>query len=191
MRELLFDSSFVAIDIETTGFDTKHAEIIELAAVRVEGGIVTDSFSSLINPGFFIPERVKELTGITNTMLVGKPKINEVLPEFLEFIGSDVVVAHNVEQDMKFLDRYARYILKRKLKLSKLCTLKLSRKLLPGMSSYTLKHLADHFGIDCPRQHRALNDALTTAYLFLELLKLLWNNYGVGDYLTIKQLSKS
>jgi DNA polymerase-3 subunit epsilon len=191
MRELLFDSSFVAIDIETTGFDVRYAEIIEVAAVRVEGGMITDSFSSLVNPGFFIPDRVRELTGITNTMLVGKPKIDKVLPQFLDFIGDDVVVAHNVEQDMRFLNRYSREVLKRKLRLSHLCTVRISRRLIPGLSSYKLYNLADYFGIEFQRKHRALSDALITAQVFLELLKLLWNHYGIGDYLGIKHLSRT
>ncbi len=186
MRELLFDSSFTAIDLETTGFDVNHSEVIEIAAVKVEGGVITETFSSLVNPGFFISQKIRELTGITNTMLVGKPPIHDILPDFLKFVNGDVIVAHNVEQDIRFLKKY----LKGRFKVPALCTLKLSRKLVPGLVSYTLDSLADHFSISRERKHRALDDALTTAYLFLELLNLLWNNYGIGDYLSIKRLAK-
>ncbi|WP_457601487.1 3'-5' exonuclease, partial [Hydrogenivirga sp.] len=116
MNEHLLDSTFVVIDVETTGFDVNHAEIIDIGAVRVEGGIITDTFSSLIDPGFFIPDRIKELTGITNAMVVGSPKMREVLPEFMDFIGEDIIVGHHITQDIKFIDKYTRLYMKSKFK---------------------------------------------------------------------------
>ncbi|MEJ7554109.1 MAG: exonuclease domain-containing protein, partial [Aquificaceae bacterium] len=81
MREILLESTFVSIDVEATGFDPSKSEIIEIACVRVEGGVITDRFSSLVYPGYPLPQRITDLTGITNAMLVGKPKMEEVLPK--------------------------------------------------------------------------------------------------------------
>ncbi len=191
MKEHLLDSTFVVIDVEATGFDVNYAEIIDVGAVRVEGGIITETFSSLVDPGFFIPDRVKELTGITNAMLVGSPKITTVLPQLMDFIGDSIVVGHNIIQDIRFIDKYTRIYMKKKFKRPYICTLQLSRKLLPSLPKHSLKDLADYFGIHYERLHRALDDALITAHVFLELLNLLWSNYGIGDYFSIKRLAKT
>lgn len=137
-----------------------------------------------------LPQRVKELTGITNAMLVGKPTAEEVIPKFLKFIGDSVIVAHNVEKDMAFIDKYYRRLYGKKFKHPNLCTLKLSRSLLPELKRHTLKDLADYFGVEYGRLHRAISDAETTAMVFLELLKLLWHRLGLGSYLELKKLSK-
>jgi len=191
VRDHLLDGCFVAIDVETTGFDSNHAEIIDIGAVRVEGGIITDSFSSLVDPGFFIPDRIRELTGITNAMIVGSPRIGEVLPEFLDFIGDSIVVGHNVRQDIKFLTKYTRVYTGTKFRKPHICTLQLSRKLLPDLGKYSLKEVADHLGIEYERLHRALHDASVTAQVFLKLISILWNCYGIDDYFSIKRLTKT
>jgi len=191
MRENLLDSTFVVIDLETTGFNPERAEVIDIAAVRVEGGIITDRFSSLVYPGFFIPDRIKELTGITNAMLIGQPRIEEVFPQFLEFIGDSILVGHFVEQDIRFLDKYYRRLYGKRFKRPTLCTLKLSRKLFPELKKYSLESLSDFFGYETNGIHRALKDAELTAHIFLRILNELWNRYGIGDYLSIKKLEKS
>lgn len=191
MRENLLDSTFVVIDLETTGFNPERAEVIDIAAVRVEGGIITDRFSSLVYPGFFIPDRIKELTGITNAMLIGQPRIEEVFPQFLEFIGDSILVGHFVEQDIRFLDKYYRRLYGKRFKRPTLCTLKLSRKLFPELKKYSLESLSDFFGYETNGIHRALKDAELTAHIFLRILNELWNKYGIGDYLSIKKLEKS
>ncbi len=191
MRDNLLDSTFVVIDLETTGFNVEHAEVIDIAAVRVEGGIITEKFSSLVYPGFFIPERIKELTGITNAMLVGQPKIEEVLPQFLEFIKDNILVGHFIEQDIKFLDKYYKRLYGKKFKRPTLCTLKLSRKLFPNLKKYSLKSLSDFFGYETNGIHRALKDAELTAHIFLRMLDELWNKYGIGDYFSLKKLEKT
>ncbi len=190
MKEHLLDSTFIVIDVETTGFDINHAEIIDIGAVRVEGGMITDTFSSLVDPGFFIPDRIKDLTGITNAMVIGSPKMVEILPEFMKFVGEDIVVGHHVTQDIKFIDKYTRIYRGERFKRPYICTLELSRKLLTGIRGYSLKNVADHLGVGYGRLHRALEDAMVTAKVFLELLKLLWENYGIGDYFSIKRLAK-
>ncbi len=190
MWENLLDSTFVVIDLETTGFDVKRAEVIDIAAVRVEGGIITEKFSSLVYPGFFIPDRIKELTGITNAMLIGQPSIEEVFPRFLEFIGDNILVGHFIEQDIKFLNKYSKQLYGKKFKRQTLCTLKLSKKLFPNLGKYSLKNLSDFFGYETNGIHRALKDAELTAKIFLKMLSHLWNQYGLGDYYSLKRLEK-
>ena len=191
MKDLLLEGTFVSIDVETTGFNEEDAQIIEIATVRVEGGIITERFSTLVNPGHFLPERITRLTGITNAMLVGKPNIYQVMPQVLKFIGDSLIVGHNVKKDLAFIDRVYRDMYNKRFKHPHICTLSLAKRVLPNMKSYSLKDLADYFGIGYKRVHRALDDAETTAYLFIELLKLLWNHMGIGNYLEIKKLSKA
>ncbi len=190
MREILLESTFVSIDVEATGFDPSKSEIIEIACVRVEGGVITDRFSSLVYPGYPLPQRITDLTGITNAMLVGKPKMEEVLPKFLKFVGDSVIVAHRVEKDIAFIDKYYRQLYGKRFRHPHICTFKLAKNILPDLRKYSLKDLADYFGIEYKRIHRAMDDAQITALVFLELLKLLWHRLGIGDYLGIKKLSK-
>ncbi len=190
MNEPLYEGSFVVIDLETTGFSIEEADIIEIGAVRVEGGIISETYSRLIYPGYFLPRRVTEITGITNAMVIGQPTIGEVIGEFMDFIGTNIVVGHNVKQDLKFLDKYTKIYLGKKLKIPHICTLQLARNLFPGLGNYTLHNLADHFGITYKKVHRALDDAMTTAKLFMIMLEFLWKNMGISSYLDIKQISK-
>ncbi len=191
MRDNLLDSTFVVIDLETTGFDAEYAEVIDIAAVRVEGGVITEKFSSLVYPGFFIPERIRKLTGITNAMLVGQPRIEEVFPRFLDFIKDDILVGHFIEQDIKFLDKYSRRLYGKKFKRPTLCTLRLSRRLFPSLEKYSLQSLSDFLGYETNGIHRALKDAELTARIFLEILNELWSKYGIGDYFSLKKLERS
>ncbi len=190
MKELLLESTFISIDIEATGFDPSKADIIEIACVKVEGGVITDKFSTLVNPGYFLPKGITELTGITNAMLVGKPKIEEVMPEFLKFMRDSILVAHKVEKDIAFIDKYYRRLYGKRFRPPHICTLSLAKNLLPNLKRYSLADLANYFGIEYSRVHRAMDDAQTTAMVFLELLKILWYRLGIGDYLEIKRLSK-
>jgi len=93
-------SSYVAIDLETTGLDPHWDEIIEVAATRVDDGVITDRFQSLINPKCEIDEFITELTGIINEMLFSAPNLETILPKYLEFIGDSIVVGHNVNFDI-------------------------------------------------------------------------------------------
>ena len=191
MRELLLESTFVALDIESTGFDVEKSEIIEIALVRVEGGVITERFSTLVNPNTPVPSNITKLTGITNAMLIGKPTFDQILPKVISFIGDSILVGHKVEKDIHFIDKYYRQVYRKRFKHPHICTLNLSRNLLPNIKEYSLQYLADYFDIERKRVHRALDDAETTAMVFIELLKILWHRLGVGDYLTVKKLSKA
>jgi len=186
MNEPLYEGSFVVIDLETTGFSVENSDIIEIGAVKVEGGIISETYSRLIYPGYFLPRRVTEITGITNAMVIGQPTIGEVI-----FIGCNIVVGHNVKQDIKFLEKYTKIYMGKKLKIPHICTLQLARNLFPGMGNYTLHNLADNFGITYKKVHRALDDAMTTARLFMVMLEFLWKNMGISSYIDIRQICKS
>ncbi len=190
MKEILLESTFVSIDVEATGVDPSKSDIIEIACVRVEGGVITDRFSSLVYPGYPLPQKITDLTGITNAMLVGKPKMEEVLPKFLKFVGDSVIVAHRVDKDMAFIDKYYKPLYGKRFRHPHICTLNLAKNILTDLRKYSLKDLADYFGIEYKRVHRAMDDAQTTALVFIELLKLLWHRLGIGDYLGVKRLSK-
>lgn len=156
---------FTVFDFETTGFEpTAGAEIIEVGAVRLENGDVTDSFQQFVAPNGSIPTEVRELTGIEPDDLSDAPPVDEVLPEFLDFAGDSVLVAHNTEFDMKFL----RYYSDGDIKHDTVDTLRICRKL-GGFTSNKLDDLTARLDISREETHRAHEDARATAELLLHL----------------------
>ena len=149
---------YVCVDIETTGVRPKWDRIIEIGAVKVRDGRKVETFSKLIYPGIPIPERITDLTGITNEMIKGQDKIQQVLPEFIEFAGDDLLLGHNIRFDYSFLKQNA---INEKLTFEKsgMDTLKIARKLLPDLESRALDFLCEHYGIKDENHHRAFNDA--------------------------------
>ncbi|MDR1801414.1 MAG: PolC-type DNA polymerase III [Lachnospiraceae bacterium] len=162
------DSNFVVFDIETTGFNNIHDKIIEIGAVRIENGKITDKFSCLIDPGITIPSRISELTGIFNWDVTGKPGIETVLPEFLEFSKDCVMVAHNSDFDIGFIEQNARYQ-DIETDFTVIDTVGLSRALLPDLSNHKLDTVSKELGIKLENHHRAVDDAYATAEIFLSL----------------------
>ena len=160
------ERAFVALDLETTGLNSKIDTIIEIGAVRIEGDRITDRFSTLVNPDRAIPLGVQQLTGIRNEDVANAPFLETVLPELLSFVRADVVgmVAHNAGFDLGFL-RAAGVNFHRPA----LDTFDLATMLLPGMASYNLGELSRALGIRLDDAHRALADATATGYLFMEL----------------------
>ena len=161
---------YVCVDIETTGVRPKWDRIIEIGAVKVRGGRKVETFSKLIYPGIPIPERITDLTGITNEMIKGQDKIQQVLPEFIEFAGDDLLLGHNIRFDYSFLKQNA---INEKLTFEKsgMDTLKIARKLLPDLESRALDFLCEQYGIKDENHHRAFNDASVTSQLYLILLE--------------------
>ncbi|WP_319501510.1 3'-5' exonuclease [uncultured Draconibacterium sp.] len=156
---------FSIIDIETTGQSYKNGKITEIAIYQHNGQEITDSFSTLINPEMDIPFFITELTGINNEMVRTAPKFYQVAKKIIEMTTGRTFVAHNASFDYKFIkEEYARlgYNYHRKT----MCTVKLSRKLLPGHPSYSLGKLCADLGIEINGRHRAAGDALATAKLF-------------------------
>lgn len=167
------DTEFVVVDLETTGLKPGSAAITEIAAVRVKHGRLTEEFHALVNPRRRVPPAVTRLTGITDQMLHGQPPIDAVLPHFQTFIGSAPLVAHNADFDLAFLNFDAQRLMSGSLLNPTLCTLRLAKRLLPGLRSRTLGALAAQCGVSAPDRHRALGDARITAEVFLIFLEQL------------------
>lgn len=163
------DATFVVTDTETTGTH-RGARIIELAAVKLQGGRLTDTFQELINPGQSVPGRITQITGITTGMVFDKPPAAEVVPDYLEFLGDDVLVAHNLSFDERMLNGELQRLGRPELANSTLCTLRLARRLLYELSSKGLTALLKHYGISMVDRHRALGDAEGTAEVLGRLL---------------------
>lgn len=161
----------MALDFETTGLSGKTDQVTEIGAVKVIDGEVVQRFSTLINPGRPIPPRVVALTGISNDMVEDHPRIYEVLPLFLGFLGQLPLVCHNASFDCKFLERDL-------LKMNRVIenpvddTLRVSRIKVPGLASYKLSYLTEYYNIPLRDAHRAWCDAEATALLYLHLQSL-------------------
>jgi len=170
LHQALSNATFVVVDVETTGLKPGSAAITEIAAIRVIEGRLTAEFHSLVNPGRKVPAAITRLTGITDDMLRDQPRIDTVFSQFHAFLSSSVIVAHNADFDFSFLNFDARRLLSAPLLNPSLCTLKLARRLLPGLRSRSLDAVAAHLGVSCLNRHRALGDARITAEVFLILL---------------------
>ena len=174
---LLRDLEFVVLDVEAAHERKMPARIIEIGAYRVRGGEVLDAFERLINPEASVPKFLANLTGISDEMLTSAPRFAEIARTFLDFIGDSVLVAHNANFDLPLLNReinrvFAGY----RLRNAHLCTVDLARRLVPQLDSHRLDAVAAYFQIGIPRRHRAADDALATARVFLRLLDYLAEN---------------
>jgi DNA polymerase-3 subunit epsilon len=180
-RRLLRESDFVVVDLETTGAKTPPGRIMEIGAYRVHGGRVVAEFQTLVNPEASIPPFISRLTGITEEMVEGAPLFCEIASDWLDFAGDAVLVAHNSHFDVRVLNHeIGRVFPGRRMINSHLCTVKLSRSCVPGLTNYQLSTLAEHFNIPHPNRHRAPADALATAELFIRMLTRL-EEHGVED----------
>ncbi len=159
----------VAFDLETTGLSPDEAEIIELAAVQIDGDQITRQFQSLVQPSKPIPLNIERLTGITQEMLDPAPTLSEVLPGFLDFVGNYPLIAHQAFFDVGFLE----YSLGRKIQNEVLDTVELSRLAFPKATNHKLLTLARELNLPLIEAHRALEDARTTALLFLTIDRVL------------------
>lgn len=173
------DATFVVVDTETTGAKADTQRVIEIAAVKVRGGEVIGAFTQLINPERAVPHRITELTGISTAMVFDQPTAPRVLPRFLDFLGDGVFVAHNLHFDLGFLNAELRRLRLPDLPNPTLCTLRLARRLLPGLRSKGLSSLADFYGIRNPARHRAYGDAHATAQVLLHFFQILETAHDV------------
>jgi len=156
--------SFVVCDLETTGLDPATDEIIEVGLVRVVGGTLDDTYHTLVRPSFSVPQRVQALTGLSDADLARQPAWFEVKDEVQAFIAGDVLVGQHVGFDTAFLRRSGV-----RVREPALDTYELARLVLPCLASYRLESLCRHLDIDYPVRHRALEDALAAAKVFLAL----------------------
>ena len=159
---LTFPRDYTVIDIETTGLDPQWNEIIELSALRVRGGQVVDRFSSFVKPEYEIDEFITELTGITNEDVADAPAIGDILPQFLDFVGSDIVVGHNVHFDVNFIYDAAEASSGRIVSNDIVDTMRISRYVFPALAHHRLADVAAALGISQESAHRALVDCETT-----------------------------
>jgi DNA polymerase-3 subunit epsilon len=162
----LFEVPFCVLDLETTGGSPASCSITEIGAVKYVGGIEVGSFQTLVNPGSPIPPFITILTGITQSMVIEAPRIEEALPAFLEFIGDAVIVGHNVRFDLSFLNADATRLGYGRLPNRSVDTYALARRLIPGeVRNLKLQTLAGYFRSPTVPTHRALEDARATAWV--------------------------
>ena len=174
---------YVIVDIETTGGSFKHERITEIAIYSYDGEKITDQFVTLINPEKSIPYFITNLTGISNEMVADAPRFYEVAKQIVEIMRGKIFVAHNATFDYNFIKNEFK-ALGFDFKLETLCTVKLSRKLFPGLKSYSLGELCKSLNIGIENRHRAAGDAIATVKLFNLLLK---QNSETGNKIPVKK----
>ncbi len=172
IKDYQLNDSFVVFDLETTGFSPRYDGITEIGAIKVKNGAIVDRYSQLVNPEKKIPQKVVELTGINDDMVANKPKIKEVIGDFLDFCGDCPVVAHNAAFDVSFIREKAKSI-EVDYRPTVLDTLMLARLLLKDIKRFGLKVVAKHLGVPLDNHHRAVDDALATAKVFNILVEKL------------------
>lgn len=170
--DLLRDLSFCVIDLETTGGNHESDQIIEIGMVRIEGLEIADEKNYLIDPGMRIPDFIQKLTSIKQKDVKGCPKIDQVIDEIVEFIGDDIIVAHNISFDLPFLNSVLRRLGKEELQNRNLCTNVMTKHMIPEIMSSNLNYMSQLFEIDHNKAHRAYDDAMATARLLLKYLDI-------------------
>lgn len=175
---------YAVVDIETTGGNAKREKITEIAVYQFDGQKITDEFNSLVNPERHISQQIQQLTGITNEMVAEAPKFYEIAKRVVEITRDCIFVAHNAAFDYHFIQQEFKS-LGYDFQRNYLCSVKLSRKLIPGLSSYSLGKLSAHLGIEIESRHRASGDAMATVKLLRYLL-----NYSHNPDLTDVALSE-
>ena len=166
------DTTYCVLDLETTGLSAKTEKITEIGIMKIKDGKVIEEFSEFVNPEKPIPQRVQEITNITDDMVKDAPKIEELFPKILEFIKGTVLVAHNATFDIGFLKTRARN-LGYEFDYTYVDTLPLARKLYPELKKHKLGKIADHLKIKVEVAHRALDDVDTTVKVLREMMKTL------------------
>ena len=183
------DEKYVVFDIETTGFSPVTNRIIEIGAVKVENGEITERFSTFVNPQVPIPFHIEKLTSINDSMVMDADPIEVVLPRFLKFVGDAILVAHNANFDVSFIKENA----KRQgipVDFTYVDTVGIARALLTGQSKYTLDAVAKTLGISLENHHRAVDDAECTAEIFVKFIEMLKKD-NILDLASLNELGKS
>ncbi len=178
----MLDQAIVMLDFETTGLSPANGDrITEVAALRIVDGRISERFVSLVNCGVYIPPFITELTGISQAMVDRAPPVEQVVPALLDFIGADALSAHNASFDEKFLHAESARLGLAPRHAALVCSLKLSRRVFPGMASYKLGQLSRQLGIRfASAAHRAEADADVAAQVMLHIGKHIGHTYGIG-----------
>lgn len=184
-----FPNNFTVIDIETTGLSPEWDEIIEISALKCENWSIVKEFSSLVKPAEPVDEYISSLTGITNEMLANEPSIEIVLPAFIDFIGNDILIAHNANFDINFLYDYS-ISMNRTLKNDFIDTMRISRLLRREEAHHRLSDLCKRYNIKNCNSHRALSDCYATFSCFECLKNELFEKYNSIEDIIPKHKSK-
>lgn len=173
-----FDGTFICFDIETTGLSAARDKITEIGAVKVENGVITDTFSTFANPEMPIPQKITQLTGITDDMVKDAPSQNEAVGAFLEFAGNNVLVAHNAPFDTSFIAK-ACEDMGREYNYTSIDTVAISRAILTDIKNCKLDTVAKFLRLGDFNHHRATDDAEMLARIFINLCQRLTDDYGI------------
>lgn len=173
-----FDGTFICFDIETTGLSAVRDKITEIGAVKVENGIITDTFSTFANPEMPIPQKITQLTGITDDMVKDAPSQSEAVGAFLEFAGDNVLVAHNAPFDTSFIAKTCEDM-GREYNYTSIDTVAISRAILTDIKNCKLDTVAKFLRLGDFNHHRATDDAEMLARIFINLCQRLTDDYGI------------
>lgn len=179
----IWDAKFIVVDVETTGSKAAIDRIIDIAAVAVQDGEIVEEYSTLVKPHRFIPPFISKMTRISNEMVFVAPEEIDVAPKIAKIFDSDraVFVAHNAQFDWSFVTAMFKRLDMEFREPSRLCTLKLSRKLLNGRLKKNVGNLANYFHIELINRHRALGDARATAEILVELLEIAESEHDISS----------
>lgn len=179
-------SDYIVFDIETTGLDSSYDEVIEIGAIKVKDNKIVSKFNSLVKPRNEIDEYITELTGITNEMVKDAPTIEEILPDFMNYIGNDILIGHNVNFDINFIyDNLYRNKFD-VLTNDFIDTMRISKKLLPDLPHHRLIDLARYFEIDTTNNHRSLKDCEITMDIYEQL-----KNVALQKYVNVEEFKNA
>lgn len=164
----LIDNDVVVFDIETTGLDASKCEIIEIGAVKIHNGKISETFETLIKPSVPIPDEIVDLTGITDDMVVNAPSIKQVIPDFYKFCYGTTIIAYNIDFDYKFINIHGKkcgYL----FDMKQIDALYLARAFIPGLKNFKLGTVCKKLGVSLENAHRAVHDAMATAEVVIKL----------------------
>ncbi len=181
LRQAIRQTTFVVVDVETTGLSPREGGITEIAMIKVRNGMLWDEFTTLVNPLTPISDEITALTGIDDEMVAHSPTAQEVAAPIFEFLGDGVFTAHNAPFDLGFVNST---LAKGKLEAIRnpvICTVKLARRLLPNLQSKSLGPVTKQLGIRNSQRHRAAGDAYATAQVLIKFLNRLEEEFEVTD----------
>ena len=181
MDQAIVQTTFVVVDVETTGLSPRDGGITEIAMIKVRNGLLWDEYSTLVNPLIPIPFDITSLTGIDDEMVADAPTAEEVAPVIAEFLGDGVFTAHNAPFDLGFVNSTLSKGRIDRIQNPVLCTCKLARRLLPNLFSKSLGPVAKQLGIKNSHRHRASGDAYATAQVLIQFLNRLETDFEVTD----------
>lgn len=169
-----YTPDYVVFDLETTGISVQRDTIIEISAIKVEGGMVKEEYTTLVNPHRHIPAAATAVNGITDEMVANAPDLKYVMGTFLDFIGKSVLVGHNIHTfDTNFVYDAALGLLGKEVRNDYVDTLYMARQCLPQLAHHTLGDVSDYFHINTAGAHRALNDCRMNQQIYEEMGKLI------------------